>query len=73
VAGKKFEMEKLGICSKSKRRNTEEWDEYVWQNRQEWAVSAVLKIVKTRFSDIKTVDYRKNEGMISSVAYLVMK
>jgi hypothetical protein len=24
VAGKKFEMEKLGICSKSKRRNTEE-------------------------------------------------
>jgi hypothetical protein len=36
VAGRKFEMEKLD--SKSKRRNTEEWDVYVWQNRQEWAL-----------------------------------
>jgi len=34
---------------------------------------AQLRIMKTRFSDIKTADYRKNEGMISSVAYLVMK
>lgn len=58
VAGRKYEMERLG--SKSKRRNTEDWDEYVWQNRQECAVWAVLQIMKIIFSDIKANDYRKN-------------
>ena len=31
-----------------------------------------FRIMKTRFSDIKTAGYKKNEG-ISSVAYFVMK
>jgi hypothetical protein len=77
VVGRKYEMERLG--SKSKRRNTEDWDEHVWQNRQEWAVCAVwavwavLQIMEDRFSDIKANDYKKNEGMVSLVTYLVMK
>lgn len=71
VAGRKYEMEKLD--NKSKRRNTEDWYKYVWQNREEWVVWAVLQIMKTRFSDIKANDYRKKEGMASLVKYLVMK
>jgi hypothetical protein len=36
-------------------------------------VWAVLQIIKSRFSAVKADDCRENKGMVSSVAYLVMK